>query len=58
LASLLLSRVIGSLLFGTSPFDVPTFAWTAGILLIVALLAGLLPAMQASRIAPLRALSR
>jgi len=55
-ASLGLSRVIGSLLFATSPTDLATFAWTAVLLFAVAGLAGYLPALRASRIAPLRAL--
>ena len=57
-ASLFLSRVIGSLLFATSPVDVSTFAFTAGVLMLVALIAGLLPAMSAARLSPMRALSR
>ena len=55
-ASLALGRVVGSLLFNTSPTDVWTFAWTGLILLTVACAAGYIPAFRASRIAPIRAL--
>jgi predicted permease len=51
-----LSRLIGALLFETSPTDLVTFGWTALVLLGVAVVAGYLPARRASRIAPMRAL--
>lgn len=58
LLSLGLGRLIGSLLYGTSPADPMTFGSTAGLLLLVAAMAGLIPALRASRIAPMRALQR
>jgi predicted permease len=51
-----LSRLIGALLFETSPTDLGTFGWTALTLLAVAMVSGYLPARRASRIAPMRAL--
>jgi putative ABC transport system permease protein len=51
-----LSRLIGSLLFDTSPADPVTFGSTAALLLGVAAVAGFLPALRASRIAPMRAI--
>jgi predicted permease len=55
-ASLALTRLISSLLFGTSPTDPVTFTLVALLLAGVALLAGYLPALRASRIEPMRAL--
>lgn len=49
-ASLLGARVIGSLLFGVEPTDPVTFVSIVGLLLLVATLAGLIPAVRASRI--------
>ena len=54
--SLLLARVLGSLLYATSATDPPTVAGAALVLTMVALAAGYLPALRASRIEPLRAL--
>ncbi len=56
IASLLLSRGIAALLFGTAPTD--PFTYTGMILLLgtVALVAGYLPARRASRINPMVAL--
>ena len=47
-----LTRVMRSLLFEVSPFDVVSFAAAAGLLLGVAVLASLLPAWRASRTDP------
>ncbi len=55
-AALLLSRVVEALLFATSPRDPWVFAGTAAVLVGVAALAGLVPAIRASRIDPARAL--
>ena len=55
-ASLLLARVLGSLLYATSATDPVTFAGAAVVLTIVAMAAGYVPALRASRIEPLRAL--
>jgi ABC-type antimicrobial peptide transport system permease subunit len=44
------SRLIASMLFGVSPSDLPTMAAVSLLLLIVALVAGYLPARRASRV--------
>jgi len=51
-----LSSLLASLLFGVSPNDPWTLAASAAILLAVALAAGFIPALRASRISPLSAL--
>ena len=56
LAALATSRVLASLLYGISPFDPAAYAMACGLLLAVACLANLLPALSAARIDPLRAL--
>ena len=56
LLSLALSHVIASLLFATSPWDAPAYLGMALALLLVALVAGYIPARRASRIEPMRAL--
>lgn len=55
-ASFFVAQLIASLLFGTKPFDPLTFAAMTCLLLLVALLAGYLPALRASRIDPMVAL--
>lgn len=55
-ASLILGRWIASLLFGTKPTDLITFAATIAIMAVVALIAGYIPARRASRIDPMVAL--
>ena len=55
-ASIVVSRLIASLLFQTSPWDVGTYALMAAVLLLVALVSGYIPARRASRIDPLVAL--
>ena len=50
------SRLIASMLFGVSPSDLPTMAAVSLLLLIVALVAGYLPARSASAIEPMVAL--
>jgi len=55
-ASLAMSRLITSLLFGTTPSDPATFAAMILILGFIALLAGYIPARRASRINPMVAL--
>jgi putative ABC transport system permease protein len=54
--ALLAARAIEGLLFGVTPFDVPTFASVAGVLAAVSAAACYLPARQASRINPVREL--
>ncbi len=56
LAALAVARVIASLLFATSPWDLPTFLGMAMALLLVALLSGYIPARRASGINPMDAL--
>jgi predicted permease len=55
-ASLALTRLLGSLLFGTSPTDPVTFATTSLVLLAVGTLASYLPARRASTIDPVASL--
>jgi len=55
-ASVGVTRLIQSLLFGTKPLDVGVFALVSGTLLFVAALACLLPAWRASRLDPMQAL--
>jgi len=54
--SVALARLIASLLFGTSPTDPATFAATALALMLIAIAAGAVPAIRASRIDPMMAL--
>jgi len=56
LAALAVARVIASLLFATSPWDLPTFLGMALALLLVAMLSGYIPARRASGINPMDAL--
>ncbi|MDE3200492.1 MAG: ABC transporter permease [Acidobacteriota bacterium] len=56
IASLAVARLIATLLYGTSPFDVITYlAITVGLLL-VALASGYIPARRAARVDPMAAL--
>jgi predicted permease len=55
-ASLGVARLIASLLFDTSPWDIPTFVGMSLGLLLVAGCSGYLPARRASRISPMVAL--
>ena len=54
--SLLLLRSLGTLLFGVTPYDVPTYASVIALLGAIAALASGLPARRAARIEPLTAL--
>ena len=56
LASLAVTSLIASLLFGIAPADPLTFAATVVVLTSVAFVAGYLPARRASRIDPMSAL--
>jgi ABC-type antimicrobial peptide transport system permease subunit len=49
------SRLLASMLFGLSPHDLPTLAGVALLLVVVALVAGYLPARRASHIDPMDA---
>ena len=55
-ASLALTRLFSSLLYGVRPSDPATFAMASAVLVAVALLASLLPALRAARMAPAAAL--
>jgi len=54
--SLLLLRPLGALLFGVTPYDLPTYATVVVLLGAIAALASYLPARRAARIEPLTAL--
>jgi putative ABC transport system permease protein len=54
--ALMATRLMRSLLFGTSPTDVATFAGAATLLTVIAVAASLVPAIRASRVDPLKAL--
>jgi predicted permease len=56
LVSLVASKVIASLLFATSPWDLPTYLGVALALLLVAGVSGYIPARRASCINPMEAL--
>ena len=56
LGSLILTRVMSSLLFGVSTTDLTTFALVAIGLLVVGLLACYMPARRATKVDPLVAL--
>jgi putative ABC transport system permease protein len=55
-ASLALSRLIASLIFGVRPTDPITFSAVSLILIAVGILANLLPAYRATRVEPVRTL--
>jgi predicted permease len=57
-AAAALSRLMASLLYGTSAHDPPTYAAVAALLLLVALVASWIPALRASRVDPMVALRR
>lgn len=55
-AALALTRLLGNLLFGVTPFDGPTLGGVAFVLAGIALLACWLPARRAAGVNPLIAL--
>jgi predicted permease len=55
-AALVLTRYVQTQLFGLTPNDPVTLAAAAGLLILVAMAAGYLPAMRAARVDPVRAL--
>jgi putative ABC transport system permease protein len=54
--SLLLLRSLGTLLFGVTPYDVPTYATVVMLMAAIAAFASYMPARRAGRIEPLTAL--
>jgi ABC-type antimicrobial peptide transport system permease subunit len=50
------SQLLASLLYETSPLDLPTFAGILGVILACTLLAAVVPAVRATRIPPALAL--
>jgi predicted permease len=54
--SLVLLRSLGALLFGVTPYDLPTYAMVVVLLCAIAALASWLPARRAARVEPLAAL--
>jgi predicted permease len=56
LGALAASRVVASFLFGVSPTDPATFLLSAGLLVVVAIVAGLVPAWRVARLDPVAAL--
>jgi len=54
--ALALTRFIRSLLFGVTPSDPLTFAIVSSLLILVALIAGSVPARRATKVDPLVAL--
>jgi predicted permease len=56
LVAFAVAKIIASLLFATSPWDLPTYLGMALAMLLVAALSGYIPARRASRINPMEAL--
>jgi ABC-type antimicrobial peptide transport system permease subunit len=56
IASLAVTRVLDSMLFGVRAIDVPTFLGMAGIMILVALVASYIPARRASSVDPMTSL--
>ncbi len=54
--AVLFARLLSAMLAGVSPYDPPTLLGVTGILLAVALLASLIPALRAMRVNPMEAL--
>ena len=55
-AAIALMRFIRTILFGVSPFDVPTFTAVAGLLALIAFVSAWVPARAAARVDPVVAL--
>jgi ABC-type antimicrobial peptide transport system permease subunit len=54
--SLAFSRALSGMLFGVSPFDAATLAGVVVLVTSVAIVAALVPAMRAARVAPMNVL--
>jgi ABC-type antimicrobial peptide transport system permease subunit len=54
--SLAFSRVLSGMLFGVSPFDAVTLAGVIALVTSVAIVAALVPALRAARVAPMTVL--
>ena len=55
-ASVLLTRYVSSLLYGVRAFDPLTYIAVSTLLIVIALLASTAPALQASRVDPIKTL--
>jgi ABC-type antimicrobial peptide transport system permease subunit len=55
-SSVAVTRYLAGLLFGVSPFDVPTFIVTSGLLAAAVTIASYFPARRAARVDPMVAL--
>jgi predicted permease len=56
--ALSVTRLLADFLYGVSPTDAVTFAWTPIVLVFVAALACLIPALRATRVDPIKALKQ
>ena len=56
LAAAMLGRVVETQLYSIQPLDVASFSITAGVMIVTALMASLLPALRALRVDPISAL--
>jgi putative ABC transport system permease protein len=54
--AILLARSLAGVLYGVGPFDLPTFAGAAAVLLTAGAVAGLVPAVRTARVDPMVAL--
>ena len=54
--ALLLTRLMGDLLYKVNPRDPASFGWAAAVMIVVALMASLVPGLRAARTDPVRAL--
>jgi putative ABC transport system permease protein len=55
-AAILLTRSLARVLYGVGPFDLPSFALAAAVLLLIGLAASLIPARRATKVDPVIAL--
>ena len=56
IGALLLARSMAGILYGIGPFDLPSFALAAAVLIVAGITASLLPALRATRVDPMVAL--